>query len=108
MLGDGDFPAGLAHGPDHAVDGRDLLPGQIHGHGNGRLGFGHGLDALAREALDAGDADGVEIARERTVEGTRRFARRQERRFRQDARVQWMPAGTSADTLLDLLQGTAT
>ena len=60
------------------------------------------------EALDAGDADGMEIARERTVEGTRRFARRQERRFRQDARVQWVPAGTSADTLLDLLQGTAT
>ena len=60
------------------------------------------------EALDAGDADGMEIARERTVEGTRRFARRQERRFRQDARVQWVPAGTSADTVLDLLQGTAT
>lgn len=60
------------------------------------------------EALDVGDADGMEIARERTVEGTRRFARRQERRFRQDARVQWVPAGTSADTLLDLLQGTAT
>ena len=60
------------------------------------------------EALDVGDADGMEIARERTVEDTRRFARRQERRFRQDARVQWVPAGTSADTLLDLLQGTAT
>ena len=60
------------------------------------------------EALDAGDADGMEIARERTVEGTRRFARRQERRFRQDARVQWVPAGTSADSLVDLLQGTAT
>ena len=60
------------------------------------------------EALDVGDADGMEIARERTVEGTRRFARRQERRFRQDARVQWVPAGTSADSLVDLLQGTAT
>ena len=53
------------------------------------------------EALDAGDAGGMEIARQRTVDGTRRFARRQERRFRQDARVQWVPAGTSADTLLD-------
>ena len=60
------------------------------------------------EALDAGDADGMKVARERTVEGTRRFARRQERRFRQDDRVQWVPSGTSADAVLDLLQGMAT
>ena len=60
------------------------------------------------EALDAGDADGMKVARERTVEGTRRFARRQERRFRQDDRVQGVPSGTSADAVLDLLQGMAT
>ena len=60
------------------------------------------------EALDAGDADGMQIARQRTVDGTRRFARRQERRFRQDPRVQWMPAGTSADAIIELLQGMAT
>ena len=60
------------------------------------------------EALDSDDALAMEIARQRTIDGTRRFARRQERRFRQDDRVQWVPAGTSADTVLDLLQGMAT
>lgn len=55
------------------------------------------------EALDAGGEDGMELARQRTVDGTRRFARRQERRFRQDPRVQWVPAGTSADAVLNLL-----
>ena len=70
---------------------------------SGALGYRQVL-----EALDVGDADAMEIARQRTVDGTRRFARRQERRFRQDARVQWVPAGTSADAVLDVPQGTAT
>ena len=63
-----------------------------------------------RQVLDAWDAgsDAMEIAHERTIEGTRRFARRQERRFRQDARVQWVAAGTSADAVIGLIQGTAT
>ena len=63
-----------------------------------------------RQVLDAWDAgsDAMEIARERTIEGTRRFARRQERRFRQDARVQWVAAGTGADAVVGLIQGTAT
>lgn len=69
----------------------------------GALGYKQVLEAWAE-----GQVDGMEIARQRTIEGTRRFARRQERRFRQDPRVQWVPAGTSADALLDLLQGTAT
>ena len=70
---------------------------------SGALGYRQVLDAL-----DEGQADSVEVARQRTVEGTRRFARRQERRFRQDRRVQWVPAGTSAGGVLDLLQGMAT
>ena len=63
-----------------------------------------------RQVLDAWDAgsDAMEIAHERTIEGTRRFARRQERRFRQDTRVQWVAAGTSADAVVGLIQGTAT
>ena len=70
---------------------------------SGALGYRQVLDAL-----DEGQADSVEVARQRTVEGTRRFARRQERRFRQDTRVQWVPAGTSAGGVLDLIQGMAT
>ena len=70
---------------------------------SGALGYRQVLDAL-----DEGQADSVEVARQRTVEGTRRFARRQERRFRQDRRVQWVPAGTSAGGVLDLIQGMAT
>lgn len=59
----------------------------------GALGYRQIIDALN----DDGD---LEAARTRTVEGTRKFARRQERRFRQDPRVQWVPAGTSADAVL--------
>lgn len=70
---------------------------------SGALGYRQVLDAL-----DEGHAGSVEVARQRTVEGTRRFARRQERRFRQDARVQWVPAGTSGGRVLDLIQGMAT
>ena len=70
---------------------------------SGALGYRQVL-----EALDVGDADAMEIARQRTVDGTRRFARRQERRFRQDARVEWVPASTRADAVLDLPQGIAT
>ncbi len=70
---------------------------------SGALGYRQVLDAL-----DVGDAPALEIARQQTIEGTRRFARRQERRFRQDSRVQWLPVGTSVDAVLDLIQGTAT
>lgn len=70
---------------------------------SGALGYRQVL-----EALDVGDAASLEIARQRTVEGTRRFARRQERRFRQDTRVRWVAAGTSADVVLEWVQGMAT
>ena len=70
---------------------------------SGALGYRQVL-----EALDAGEAEAMEVARQRTVDGTRRFARRQERRFRQDARVEWVPASTRADAVLDLPQGIAT
>lgn len=55
----------------------------------GALGYRQVLDAL-----DSG-AD-MEVARRATIEGTRKFARRQERRFRQDQRVTWIPAGAGA------------
>ena len=54
-----------------------------------------------RQVLDALEADeDLEVARQRTIDGTRKFARRQERRFRQDARVTWVAAGTTAADLL--------
>ena len=52
----------------------------------GALGYRQVLDALAHD----GD---LEKARRDTIDGTRKFARRQERRFRQDARVHWCAAG---------------
>jgi len=67
----------------------------------GALGYRQVLQALD----DAGD---LQVAWDRIVEGTRKFARRQERRFRQDARVQWVPAGVGMDKVLDVIQGTAT
>ena len=60
---------------------------------SGALGYRQVLEAMASRA-------DLEVARQRTIDGTRRFARRQERRFRQDTRVQWVPAGTSASALL--------
>jgi tRNA dimethylallyltransferase len=49
----------------------------------------------------SGDVEALlERARLATVEGTRKFARRQERRFRQDQRVQWVPAGSGVDEVL--------
>lgn len=64
---------------------------------SGALGYRQVLDVLA------GDGD-LETARRATVEGTRKFARRQERRFRQDERVQWVSAGPSAlDAALAML-----
>jgi tRNA dimethylallyltransferase len=59
---------------------------------SGALGYRQILDALARD----GD---LEVARQRTIDGTRKFARRQERRFRQDPRIAWVPAGTPASSL---------
>jgi tRNA dimethylallyltransferase len=70
---------------------------------SGGLGYRQVLEALAAE-----DADAMETARQRTIDGTRRFARRQERRFRQDPRVQWLHAGSGVDEVLALIQGTAT
>ena len=50
-----------------------------------------------RQVLEALDGDGdLEAARRETIDGTRRFARRQERRFRQDERIRWVVAGPSA------------
>jgi len=65
---------------------------------SGALGYRQVL-----EALEIDDAPSLEIARQRTVDGTRRFARRQERRFRQDARVEWVPAGTGAEAVLGVI-----
>jgi len=59
---------------------------------SGALGYRQVLDALA------GDGD-LDVARQRTIDGTRKFARRQERRFRQDPRIDWVPAGTPASSL---------
>lgn len=70
---------------------------------SGALGYRQVLEALGGDVALGGDADAMEVARQRTIEGTRRFARRQERRFRQDARVQWVPAGAGVDAVLDLL-----
>ena len=69
------------------------LRGRIGRTAGGALGYRQVLEALE------GDND-METARQRTIDGTRRFARRQERRFRQDPRVHWVPAGTSASDLL--------
>jgi tRNA dimethylallyltransferase len=69
------------------------LSGRMGRTARGALGYRQVLEALQGE----GD---LESARQHTIDGTRRFARRQERRFRQDARVEWVPAGTSANDLL--------
>lgn len=59
----------------------------------GALGYRQVLDALETD-------EDLEVARQRTIDGTRKFARRQERRFRQDARVTWVAAGITAADLL--------
>lgn len=69
------------------------LSGRLSRTARGALGYRQVLEALQGE----GD---MESARQHTIDGTRRFARRQERRFRQDTRVQWVPAGTSAGDLV--------
>jgi tRNA dimethylallyltransferase len=75
------------------VDEVRSLSGRMGRTASGALGYRQVLEALQ------GDSD-LASARQLTIEGTRRFARRQERRFRQDARVQWVPAGTPASDLL--------
>ena len=60
---------------------------------SGALGYRQVLDALQTD-------EDLDLARQRTIDGTRKFARRQERRFRQDVRVTWVPAGTAAADLL--------
>lgn len=65
---------------------------------SGALGYRQVLAALG----GSGDLEG---ARRDTIDGTRRFARRQERRFRQDERITWVPAGPRAlDAALGLLR----
>ena len=50
-----------------------------------------------RQVLEAIEGEGdLELARRDTIDGTRRFARRQERRFRQDERIRWVVAGPDA------------
>jgi len=75
------------------VDEVRSLSGRMGRTASGALGYRQVLEALQ------GDSD-LASARQLTIDGTRRFARRQERRFRQDARVQWVPAGTPASDLL--------
>ena len=70
---------------------------------SGALGYRQVLEVLGGDEELTGDADAMEIARQRTIDGTRRFARRQERRFRQDERVRWIPAGTGVSEVLNLL-----
>ena len=67
------------------------------------LGDSEGAGASAEERVDVLPEGAMEGARQRTIEGTRRFARRQERRFRQDPRVQWVPATTDVTAIRDLL-----
>lgn len=63
---------------------------------SGALGYRQVLDALETD-------EDLDLARQRTIDGTRKFSRRQERRFRQDVRVTWVPAGSSAEVVLGLL-----
>lgn len=90
------------------------LQGRMGRTASGALGYRQVLEALALGDSEGAGASGaeradvhpdgaMEVARQRTIEGTRRFARRQERRFRQDPRVRWVPAGTDVAALLDLL-----
>ncbi len=83
---------------DGLVDEVRALRARLGRTASGALGYRQVLDAL-----EAPSADAMEAARQHTIDGTRRFARRQERRFRQDPRVQWVPAGTTVDALLDQL-----
>ena len=78
---------------------RDLRP-RMGRTASGALGYRQVLEALGGDEALAEDADAMALARQHTIDGTRRFARRQERRFRQDTRVEWVPAGTSASDLL--------
>ena len=87
----------------------------------GALGYKQVLEALKSEdvvvaqdsgALNADEVDALllaqderlEHARRATIDGTRKFARRQERRFRQDDRVRWISAGTSVEDVLESLR----
>lgn len=79
---------------------RGLQAGGLGRTASRAIGYAQVLDAFARAAdeMDQGLAE----ARRVTIDGTRSFARRQERRFRQDARVQWLgpdPAGWLQEAL---------
>ena len=60
-------------------------------------------------AFLAGDIT-VEEARQQTTDGTRRFARRQQRWFRRDSRIRWLPYDSPSlvDDALAALNGTST
>lgn len=62
-----------------------------------------------RQVLDwLGGIGDETTARAETIRATRRFARRQERRFRQDPRIHWLAPGSEVGDVVDMLQGTAT
>ncbi len=64
-------------------------------------GHRDGDESATAPSQTSGDVEALlERARLATVEGTRKFARRQERRFRQDQRVQGVPAGSGVDEVL--------
>lgn len=68
------------------------------------LGYQQVLEFLRGECTE-------EEARQRTVEATRRFARRQQRWFRRDLRITWLPydsAGLADEVLAAWASGTAT
>ena len=68
------------------------------------LGYQQVLALLAGEITDA-------EARQQTIDATRRFARRQQRWFRRDPRITWLPydSPTLADEALEVwASGTAT
>lgn len=96
------------------IDEVRALQGRMGRTASGALGYRQVLEALAlgdsegagasgEERADVHPEGAMEGARQRTIEGTRRFARRQERRFRQDPRVQWVPATTDVTAIRDLL-----
>jgi len=101
--------ARITHRVDHMwaaglVDEVQGLSPRLGRTARGALGYKQVLEALEDAGDDpvAGD-DRLIRARQATVEGTRKFARRQERRFRQDDRVQWVPAGSTVADVLDFM-----
>ena len=67
------------------------------------LGYQQVLAFLAGEITE-------DEARQQTIDGTRKFARRQQRWFRRDSRIRWLPydAPSLVDDALAALDGTST